>query len=194
MGNKPKTTNKEKLKNILREKDRDAFFLPYPTKTIFSGIEDEEEVILITRTHWISHIDTLLLAAGLLILPWILVSVMKGLSVTIILSIFILCILCSLSSLMYGFIKWYYNVNIITNKRVIDNDFLGIFTTEIAQARLEKIEDITSKQSGIISGIFNTGSVYIQTAGAKSEIEFDNIQNPQRVRDILNKLLDKKND
>ena len=65
-----------------------------------------------------------------------------------------------------------------------------MFTSEISEARLDKIEDITSKQAGVIKSLFDVGSVYIQTAGAKAEIEFDNISNPKLVRDILNNLLD----
>ena len=168
---------------------RTPFFDPFPQKLRFAGEEKEEEIVLVIRTHWMSQSRFICLSVGLLILPFILNKLLMSADASFKFGLFVLCFLLSMSSFIYGFLKWFYNVNIITNKRVIDYDFLGLFTSEISEARLDKIEDITSKQSGVLKSLFDVGSVYIQTAGAKAEIEFDNITNPKLVRDILNNLL-----
>ena len=62
----------------------------------------------------------------------------------------------------------------------------------MTEARLDKIEDITFKQIGVLSNMFDVGTIYIQTAGAKSEIEFDGIHKPKEVQDILSDLLQSK--
>ncbi|MBP5204021.1 PH domain-containing protein [bacterium] len=186
------------LRDKLCIQRKTLFFDPFPEKLRFAGEEKEEDIVLVIRTHWMSQSSYILLSIGLLILPFILSKLFASAEVSFKFGLFVLCFLLSVSSLMYGFLKWYYNVNIITNKRVIDCDFLSLFTSEISEARLDKIEDITSKQAGVIKSLFDIGSVYIQTAGAKAEIEFDNISNPKLVRDILNNLLEeldvKKND
>ena len=55
-----------------------------------------------------------------------------------------------------------------------------------------RIEDVSHTTIGIIGSIFDIGTVYIQTAGAKAEIEFQNIPRPRDVQDILYDLLELK--
>ncbi len=62
----------------------------------------------------------------------------------------------------------------------------------MSEARLDKIEDITFKQIGVFANIFDVGTIYIQTASAKSELEFDGIHKPKEVQDILSDLLESK--
>jgi len=93
---------------------------------------------------------------------------------------------------MFTFLKWFFNVNIITDQRVVDIDIKALFTYQATEARLDKIEDITTKQVGLLSNFFNIGTVYIQTAGSKAEIEFDEVANPKEVQDILSDLLELK--
>ena len=40
--------------------------------------------------------------------------------------------------------------------------------------------------------MLDVGTIYIQTAGTKSEIEFDGIHKPKEVQDILSDLLQSK--
>jgi hypothetical protein len=40
--------------------------------------------------------------------------------------------------------------------------------------------------------MFDVGTIYIQTAGAKSELEFDGIHKPKEVQDVLSDLLESK--
>lgn len=87
---------------------------------------------------------------------------------------------------------WYYNVNIITDRRVIDLDFKTIFNHTSSEARLEKIEDVSSVQGGAFSNILDIGTVHIQTAGAKTFIEFENVPKPREIQDILSDLLELK--
>ena len=62
----------------------------------------------------------------------------------------------------------------------------------MAEAQLERIEDVTHKQLGVIGSVFDVGSVYIQTAGAQNEIEFSNVPRPRDIQDILFDLLELK--
>ena len=88
---------------------------------------------------------------------------------------------------------WYYNVNIITDRRVIDIDFKSIFSHTSSEARLERIEDVSSVQGGSFSNILDIGTVHIQTAGANASIEFESVPRPRDIQDIISDLLELKN-
>ena len=75
---------------------------------------------------------------------------------------------------------------------MVDIDFYSLFFHKMTEARLDKIEDITFKQIGVLSNMFDVGTIYIQTAGAKSEIAFEGIHKPKEVQDILSDLLESK--
>ncbi len=87
------------------------------------------------------------------------------------------------------FLNWYFNVGIITNKKVVDIDFHGIIYKEITTTKLDNIEDITNKSSGYFGSLFNYGSIFIQTAGNKINIEFDNVPYPDEIIKKINHLL-----
>jgi len=87
-----------------------------------------------------------------------------------------------------GFLSWYFNVNIVSNKRVVDIDFYDLIYREVTDAEIEKIQDVTHKMGGILGIIFNYGDVYIQTAGTKPEIEFLKVPQPAAVAGVLRKI------
>lgn len=174
--------------------EKGSVFMPFPRNTSFLGKEDDESVVLILRKHWQFLLPTILECIFLLLLPFILSVIIPNLPNRglFVFSLFLVSLLISLSLLIYRYVRWFYNVNIITDQRVIDMDFETLFSHKTTEARLEKVEDITFKQIGILSNLFDIGSIYIQTAGAKSEIEFKGIHNPKQVQDILSDLLESK--
>jgi len=184
--------NKTFMEHLRYEKG--GVFMPFPRNTSFLGKEDDENVVLVLRKHWQFLIPTLAGITLLLLLPFIIWAILpageqKGL---FFIGLFLVSVLISASIGIYNYIRWFYNVNIITDQRVIDIDFDSLFSHKTTEARLDKIEDITFKQVGIISNLIDVGSVFIQTAGAKSEIEFHGIHNPKEVQDILSDLLESK--
>ncbi|MDD3532289.1 MAG: PH domain-containing protein, partial [Candidatus Shapirobacteria bacterium] len=87
-----------------------------------------------------------------------------------------------------GFLSWYFNVSVISDKRIVDVDFHDLIYREVSDANLEKIEDVTHNMGGLFGIIFNFGDIYIQTAGAKPQIEFLKVPHPAEVASILRKL------
>ena len=92
----------------------------------------------------------------------------------------------------FNFLSWYFNVGIVTNKRVVDIDLHAVIYKEISDAQLGKIEDITVKSGGYLQSFFDYGSIFIQTAGATVNIEFNNVPHPSDAVQIINKLISKK--
>lgn len=176
------------------QNDNNSFFKAFPENLTFLGKEQDENVVLIIRTHWVLYLPYIFASIAILCLPLLLTLAIPQLSenISLCVSFWIISLLISFSILVYSFVRWFYNVNIITDQRVIDLDFTSALSHTSSEARLERIEDVTHKQIGILSSIFDIGTVYIQTAGAKAEIEFNNIPRPGEVQDILYDLLESK--
>ena len=86
------------------------------------------------------------------------------------------------------FLSWFFNVNIITDRRVVDVDFTNLIYREITDANLNKIQDVTVSMGGVFRSIFNFGTILVQTAGEKNFIEFVDIPKPDTVAGILSDL------
>jgi len=178
--------------NITNEKN--PYFSPFPKGVSFYGKEKDEEVILVVRSHWVKYVPFIAVSLLILFFPFIFALLDPTLSenTVLFLAFFIPCLTLSLSIIVYAFIKWFYNVNIITDRRIVDLDFSSVASHSLSEARLEKIEDITHKQLGIVGSLFDVGTVYFQTAGATAEIEFNTITKPRVIQDMLYDLLDSK--
>ena len=176
------------------QKKNNGFFNSFPKESTFQGKEKDENVVLIVRSHWVVYMPFLLVALIILLLPLFLVIMMSGLAdnTVLFLALFTSCLTISLTIVVYSFVRWFYDVNIVTDKRVIDLDFKSVVSHSLSEARLSKIEDITHDQSGILGSVFDIGTIYFQTAGAIAFIEFDNIPRPRDVQNILYELLDSK--
>jgi len=87
-----------------------------------------------------------------------------------------------------NFLNWFFNVYIITNKKIVDMDFHGLLSKNVSEAPLRNVEDVTSNVTGTLRVIFNYGHVYIQTSAEKREFDFEDVANPTKVRDLISDL------
>lgn len=87
-----------------------------------------------------------------------------------------------------NFTEWYFNIYIVTNERVMDFDFKSLISYNVVEARVENIEDVKEKTTGLLPSLFNYGDVYLQTAAAKSNIDFLSIPQPTEVRNVITDL------
>ena len=87
-----------------------------------------------------------------------------------------------------NFLVWFFNVNIITDERIVDIDFHNFVYKEVTDAELDNIEDVTYTMGGPIRTMFNYGNVFVQTAGEAQNIEMLGIPKPDRVAKILQEL------
>jgi len=91
-----------------------------------------------------------------------------------------------------SFLTWFFNVFIITNRRVIDVDFYSMVHKDISSAKLESIQDMSVVTAGVFASLIDFGTLYVQTAGQNPKIEFEDIPHPSKVTKILNELIAKK--
>lgn len=164
-----------------------------PENIEFDVQHGEEKILLLLRQHFITNSGWILLCTVLLFLP-ILLPLFSFLSflppsfqgLSIITWYFLV-----IGYALERFIIWYYNVYIITNERVIDMDFFSLLFKRVSEAKLERVEDITSASGGVMQSMFDYGDVLIQTAGEIPEIEFERVPHPDRVTKLISELTEK---
>ena len=166
-----------------------AFFY-LPKKAKFENQDDDEQVILLLRRHPITNLPWILLVISLALAPTLLnffpeLSILPGRFqlVTV-----VLWYLFTTAVFIQGALTWFFNVNIITNRRIVDVDFYTLIYREISDARLDNIQEITYKVGGLLGTFFHFGNVEIQTAGALPNFNFENVPNPAQVTNILQDL------
>ena len=94
----------------------------------------------------------------------------------------------------FNYLAWFYTVGIVTKRRIVDIDHHGLFYKKTTAAKLNRIEDITSKRIGSLSSIFKFGDINVQTAGNELNVQFLRIPYLQRSVSIINSLLPKRNE
>ena len=162
-------------------------------KVKFDSQEEGEKVYLLVRSHPFTQIGWILTSVFLIISLFISnFFIPNFLNLEQILLFNLFFIIFIFSYIWFNILNWYFNVGIITNKRVVDIDFYAVLYKEITNAQLGKIEDVTIKSGGFIQSLFDYGSVFMQTAGTEVNIEFVDIPHPSDTVQLINKLLSKK--
>ena len=78
--------------------------------------------------------------------------------------------------------SYYYTALLITNKRLIDVEQRGIFSRSVNIIIYSKIEDVSYKVKGLVSGIFKVGDIYITFSNNKKNmIKLESVKYPDSV-------------
>lgn len=173
-------------------------FSAFPQQTRFNGQDAGETIILIVRRHPAVFINRYVMIFVLLFAGFVASSVLGSLGITggqkfaFSTGAFIFFVLLALTLAVDTFIRWYYSVNIITDQRVVDVNFVNILKHDYAEAQLERIEDVKHTVSGFLGSVLDYGTVRVQTAGSSPEFAFEDVPRPRDVQDTLLDLLEMK--
>lgn len=169
-----------------------------PDGVRFETQEKEEEVVLFLRQHVIVLIPSIFLIITLTITPLLLIPLFLHylqLPFTIPPPYFVVgtafWYIMTFGVAIMSFLRWYYNIYILTDKRIVDIDFLHLLYKEFSEARLEKVQDINFRSGGIFAAFFDYGDVFVETAGETPNIEFDGVPRPAKVVETISQLLEK---
>lgn len=80
---------------------------------------------------------------------------------------------------------YYLDVWIITNHRLIDIEQKGFFNRNVANVRLDFIQDVAYEVNGMIASLLNFGTIEIQTAGETRHFVLQGVSHPERLRDTI---------
>lgn len=172
--------------------------LQKPSGIRFESQEKEEQLYFLLRRHPITNLGWLILSTILILTPlaFMYFITQDGINtfkyVQAKYQVILLILWYSLTMLytFESFLIWYFNVYIITNKRVIDVDFRGLWGKRISEAPLSNVEDVTYETKKFLHILFDYGNIFMQTAAEKTEFEFNSIPKPSLVHDKLTDLVE----
>lgn len=82
--------------------------------------------------------------------------------------------------------RWKYTMLIITDKRIIDVDQIGIFERSISELTHEDVSEVTFKKKGLFGKMLDFGSVKVQTTRSMHfDLEITGVRRPENVRNLL---------
>jgi hypothetical protein len=87
-------------------------------------------------------------------------------------------------------LDFYYDILIVTDRRVVDIDQEVLFYRKVAQLSLENVEDVNSVIQKLLGTVFTFGKVEIQTAGSEENFIVQNIHYPDEIAAIVLDLSD----
>ncbi|MBI2314699.1 PH domain-containing protein [Candidatus Daviesbacteria bacterium] len=167
-------------------------FVENPTDCRFEGQDIDEKILLLLRAHPITNLTWIIPAILLFFVPFFVPGLLPLLSIDFSslpqafgLVFLIINYLLVLIIVFEGFLQWYFNVYIVTNKNIVDVDFHSLLFKNIDVAPLRNIEDASSSMGGILNAIFHYGHVFIQTAGNARNIDFHSVPKPHHVADFI---------
>lgn len=157
-------------------------------KKFFPAQGETERVFLLIRRHWFTYVIFLLLPV-LMLIPLIAVIVYWlndptaiseeiGNVILVFGSIYLLLII---AILLYGFVDYYLDVYIVTDRRIVDIKQNGFFKREISELHLHQVQDVNAKVNGFFPTLLHFGEVFIQTAGEIDNFIFNAVPHPYRI-------------
>lgn len=201
--NKRKDTIPKKFQKInethiseLQRDERESFFkdlLVFPKRFGFYSKGPDEDVVLMVRKHWIVLVPSVLFTILLLVLPALLLSLsfryeFLG-SYKIYIGAFILSVGIGVNIILTIILKWYCTLHIVTDRRFVLVRMENAFFHSYAEAPLNKIQDVTHRNIGIIGTLFDVGEIDIDTAGHEIDFELKYIPKPREIQNVLMDLI-----
>ncbi len=172
-------------------------FAVSPDGVRFETQEEEEDVVLFLRPHLIVLLpQTIILGLLLLAPPFVFPffqSALANLSITLPVSYSVVGMLfwyvATFGFALVSFLRWFFNIYIVTRRRIVDIDFVHLLYKEFSEARLDKIQDITYRSGGVFAAFFDYGDVHVQTAAEMPNLEFLSVPKPAQVVATISELI-----
>lgn len=159
-------------------------------------INSDEKIILKARKHWFTLLSQLITMVIMAVLPFLFYSVVSnfnfipGNQLYLLFAIEPMWVLFIWLMFCKFWVSYYLDVWVVTDKRIIDIRQKGFFNREVSTIRLEKVQDITVKVSGVIRSFLHFGTIIVQSAGELEEFIMTDIANPYDVKNTITKLSD----
>ena len=170
------------------------------TQYNFEGKKSGEAVAILLHRHWFTIAARMMIVVIMFILPLILFPFINAMiskyipigGLTFLLYTIYFMIVWSF--FMYSVTMYLLDSWIVTNERIISNTQHGFFNRTVSEMELSRVQDVTVSVDGIIETTMNFGNLEIQTAGKEEKFVFEQIPNPQRVKDTVMKVVSGMND
>jgi len=193
-GEKKKSLSKKDRKYVYKLQSNSfnplSAFIYCPRDANFVNKDPEEKIVLLLRKHPITNLGWILLGIIMLFAPGVLGNfpILDFLPDRFQFMAVLVWYLITVAYVFEKFLSWFFNVNIITDERIFDVDFVNLTYREMTDANIDQIQDVTVKMGSVIRTVFNYGDVQVQTAAEIPEIVFEAVPKPDEVAKILREL------
>ena len=152
-----------------------VFSRPYPAAFLYETLGFLVVIIFSFLAQYVLQINTLSLSLATINSGILILGVFQLLALTV----FFVAVL-----------DFYFDIVIVTDRRLVDIDQEQLFYRRISELALEDVEDVTSIIQGFLPTIFNYGDILIQTAGAEENFRMLNVRYPREISAIVRDLSD----
>jgi uncharacterized membrane protein YdbT with pleckstrin-like domain len=153
-------------------------------KYLNSMLADHENILLVTRQHWIVLLQyifaEILLSFGIILVVALVFILFPPASLLFLL--LLLLLLFPFLSMLRDILKWANHKYVVTNRRVIQ--IFGVINKNVTDSSLEKVNDIKMDQS-FLGRMFDFGDVEILTASELGINRFNMIGDPIRFKTVM---------
>ena len=161
-------------------------------------LQQNEQVLRVSRRHWVFLWPKTILLAGIAILPPILVGwVLSLIDAYDGVAAQVFWIVATLWILFWGartYLNWYryhHDMWVITNQRIVDCIKNHPFHLRLSSADLVNIQDMTVERNGVFATMLGYGDVVCQTAGAQPTFVLSGIPQPDDVQLLVDRERDR---
>lgn len=155
----------------------------------FESQQPDEQIILLVRRHILAlasvfAIAFIVYAIGFLaifIFPFLIPSMVEGFAYNIYVLVISLIFLFNTVFLFSNWVLHYLYVCLLTTEHFVEIDQYALFGRKISTLTLDKIQDVTNDQHGLINTVFNLGLVQVQTAGELPNFIVRYVPDPARI-------------
>ncbi|MFH0829526.1 MAG: PH domain-containing protein [Candidatus Kerfeldbacteria bacterium] len=167
-----------------------------PEQLHFPGKHPDEVVIFIQRRHWSMLFGKMARWVILMALPIVVVLLLNATS-----GMFSISedsvggILMVLGGSLYLLIVWillfqdwidyYLDAIILTNGRIVHIEMRGVFSREVSQLALDRIQDVTIETKGMMSTLFGYGTITIESAGEQVNFIIKNVPEIEKIQSTI---------
>ncbi len=159
------------------------------TKKYFESQLPDEKVILLIRRHFLAILPHVVMASlvyfvGLLlvfVMPVFVPFVTTGPAFNIYILLVSLMFFFNTAYLFHSWVLHYLHVGILTDDHLVEVNQSGLFARKVSQMSLDKIQDVSASQRGMVNTMFNLGTVDIQTAGEAPNFILEFIPDPNAI-------------
>ncbi len=160
-------------------------------------LEPGEEVVLQVRKHWFLFLAELLPYAILAILPFAIRNVIPLIppmapyadlftySSPAMRALVGVWLLVTWTAAWSTFTKYFLNAWILTNQRIVDVKQRRFFSREVSSLFLNRVQDVTTNVTGVVSSLLGIGDINVQSAGATERFHMHGIPEPEHMRDLI---------
>lgn len=171
-------------------------YFDHPHQIRFEGQESNERIELFLRQHPILNVPWIVITIGLVFVPSVVPSFLNQISflnfgtipVSLSISLTLLWYMLVVAYVIERFLKWYFNIYIVTNLHVVDVNFYNILYRDKVEIRLEDIQSSKPSVKGVVGSMFHYGDIIIETSAERQRIEFHAVPRPDLVAERIQDL------